>query len=472
MPYADLREFIARLDACGKLHRIKQEVDKDWEIAAVSRIAFQSIPEPERPALIFEKVKGFDTPVVLGVNGASRSIYCLALECELGDVQQKWSDAEQRPIPPVRVERGPVQENIFKGERADITRLPIPTWTVGEDPGPYLTAGCIVTKDAETGIRNVGTYRVQVKGPRKLGLFINYLQGGRDHVEKNNRAGRPTPVAIVMGTDPVIGLVSVSRVETDLDELAVAGSLRGEAVQVVRCQTVDLEVPATAEVVIEGIIRANELEDEGPFGEYTGYMGPASMSYVVDVTCITHRNRPIVQAFLSQMPPSESSCIRGIGREATLLKHLKENLHLPVKDLHLLEHSGAAAYLVISIKKTHPVQPRTVMFAAWAYAPQFGKFTVVVDEDIDVRDPDQVNWALSWRVQPETDTFIVSGTAAVSLDPSQAAVGVRQEESTRRVSSKIGIDATRKHKFPPLALPPKEDLERVRRDWKKYGFRG
>ena len=470
MPYADLREFIARLDACGKLHRIKQQVDKDWEIAAVSRIAFQSIPEPKRPALMFENVKGFDTPVVLGVNGASRSIYCLALECELGEVQQKWSDAELRPIPPVLANKGPVQENIFKGEQADVTRLPMPVWTVGEDPGPYITAGCIVTKDPDTGVRNVGTYRVQIKGPRKLGLFINYLQGGREHVEKNNRAGRSTPIAIVMGTDPVIGLVSVSRVQADMDELAVAGRLRGEAVQLVRCQSVDLEVPATAEIVIEGIVRANQLEDEGPFGEYTGYMGPASMSYVVDVTCVTHRNRPIMQAFLSQMPPSESSCIRGIGREATLLKHLKEDLRLPVRDVHLLEHSGAAAYLVVSIRKTHPAQPRTVMFAAWAYAPQFGKFTVVVDDDIDVRDPDEVNWALSFRVQPESDTFIMSGTAAVSLDPSQAAASVRQEESTRRLSSKIGIDATRKHKFPSLALPPGEHLERVRKDWKKYGF--
>jgi UbiD family decarboxylase len=274
-----------------------------------------------------------------------------------------------------------------------------------------------------------------------------------------------------MGTDPVVGLVSVSRVQQDMDELAVAGALRGEAVPVVRCQTVDLEVPATAEVVIEGVIRANELEDEGPFGEYTGYMGPPAMSYVVDVTCITHRDKPIIQAFLSQMPPSESSCIRSIGREATLLKHLKEDLRLPVRDVHLMEHSGAAAYLVVSIRKTHPVQPRTVMFAAWGYAPQFGKFTVVVDEDIDVRDPDDVNWALSFCVQPESDAFIMSGTAAVSLDPSQAAAEVRQESSTRRLSSKIGIDATRKHKYPPMALPPREHLERVRADWSKYGFK-
>lgn len=470
MPYADLREFMNKLEAAGKLRRISRQVDKDWEIAAVARVAFQSIPEPRRPALLFENVKGFDTPVVLGVNGASRAIYCMALECEPGDVQRKWNESELLPIPPVLVQSGPVQENVFKGERADITRLPIPTWTVGEDPGPYITAGCVVTKDPDSGVRNVGTYRVQIKEPRKLGLFINYLQGGRDHVEKNNRAGRPTPVAIVMGTDPVIGLVSVSRVQADMDEFAVAGRLRGEAVQLVRCQTVDLEVPATAEVVIEGVIRANELENEGPFGEYTGYMGPAAMSYVVDVTCITHRNKPIVQAFLSQMPPSESSCIRSIGRESTLLKHLKEDLRLPVRDVHLLEHGGAAAYLVVSIKKTHPVQPRTVMFACWAYAPQFGKFTVVVDEDIDVRDPDEVNWALSFRVQPESDAFIMSGTAAVSLDPSQAAAAVRQEESTRRVSSKIGIDATRKHKYPALSLPPREHLERVRRDWKQYGL--
>lgn len=470
MPYTDLREFMSKLEASGKLRRVSRQVDKDWEIAAVARIAFQSIPEPVRPALLFENIKGYDTPVVLGVNGASRSIYCMALECEPGDVQRKWSESELRPIPPVLVDKGPVQENVFKGEKADITRLPIPTWTVGEDPSPYITAGCVVTKDPDSGVRNVGTYRVQIKEPRKLGLFINYLQGGRDHVEKNNRAGRPTPVAIVMGTDPVIGLVSVSRVQSDMDEFAVAGRLRGEAVQLVRCQTVDLEVPATAEVVIEGNIRANEVEDEGPFGEYTGYMGPAAMSYVVDVTCITHRNKPIVQAFLSQMPPSESSCIRSIGRESTLLKHLKEDLRLPVRDVHLLEHGGAAAYLVVSIKKTHPAQPRTVMFACWAYAPQFGKFTVVVDDDIDVRDPNEVNWAMSFRVQPEADAFIMSGTAAVSLDPSQAAEQVRQEESTRRMSSKIGIDATRKHKYPPLALPPREHLERVRRDWKQYGL--
>lgn len=470
MPYADLREFLNKLESCGKLHRISKPVDKDWEIAAVTKVAFEAIAEPRRPALLFEKVNGFEIPVVIGALGASRSIYCLGLECELQDVHRKWGEAELHPLAPVRVSSGLVQENVFQNDKVDLRRLPIPTWTVGQDPAPYVTSGYVITSDPESGISNMGTYRIQLKGPRQLGLFINYLQGGREHVEKNNKLGRPTPVAIVIGAEPVVGLVSVTRLPQELNELAVAGALRGARVEVVRCVSVDLEVPATAEIVIEGVIQANELEEEGPFGEYTGYMGPKSMSYKVDVTCLTHRNKPIFQAVSSQMPPSESSCIRSIGRESALQKHLVEDLHLPVRDVHLFESSGAAAYLVISIKKSHPAQPRIAMCGAWSFAPQFGKMTVVVDDDIDIRDPNMVNWALSFRVQPEKDAFIMAGMPAVQLDPSQARDDVLQQDPSRRVSSKIGIDATRKHAFPGIAMPPKEHLDRVRREWENYGF--
>jgi UbiD family decarboxylase len=162
------------------------------------------------------------------------------------------------------------------------------------------------------------------------------------------------------------------------------------------------------------------------------------------------------------MPPSESSCIRSIGRESALQKHLIEDLGLPVRDVHLFEAGGAAAYLVISIKKSHPAQPRTAMFGAWSFAPQFGKLTVVVDDDIDIRDPNLVNWALSFRVQPEKDAFIMPGTAAVQLDPSQAREDVLQQDPTRRVSSKIGIDATRKHAIRRWRCR-REHLERVRK---------
>jgi UbiD family decarboxylase len=460
---------LKKLESAGRLHRITKTVDKDWEIAAVAKVAFETIPEPRRPALMFERVSGFDMPLVLGALGASRAIYCMALECELKDLHQKWGEAERHPVAPVRVAKGPVQEKIFRDQQVNLLKLPIPTWTVGQDPAPYVTSGYVITNDPDSGIRNVGTYRIQLKGAQKLGLFINYLQGGREHVEKNIKRGKPTPVAIVIGAEPVIGLVSVTRLPQDLDEFSVAGALRGAPVEVVRCVTSDLEVPAAAEIAIEGTIAA-ELEEEGPFGEYTGYMGPRSMSYKVDIQCITHREKPIFQAFSSQMPPSESSCIRSIGRESALQKHLVEDLGLPVRDVHLFEAGGAAAYLVISIKKSHPAQPRTAMFGAWSFAPQFGKLTVVVDDDIDIRDPNLVNWALSFRVQPEKDAFIMSGTAAVQLDPSQAREDVLQQDPTRRVSSKIGIDATRKHAYPAVAVPPQEHLERVRADWHSYGF--
>ncbi|GEO25032.1 carboxylase [Alicyclobacillus acidoterrestris] len=468
MGYRDLREYLDALKRIGKLKVIDREVDKDWEISAVGRVAFQSIPEVERPALMFTNVKGHDVPVVFGILGGSRSIYAKALDTEFENVQQKWSHAQNNPIPPRVVATGPCKENILVGDDIDIFKFPVPTWTVGEDPAPYLTSPFVFTRDPDTGVQNVGTYRVMLKEKNKLGVWVNFVQHARKHVEKYNERNERTPVAIVLGTDPSIGICSVSRMIYGLDELSVAGGLRGEAVDVVKCETHDLLVPATAEIVIEGFFRPNFLEEEGPFGEYPGYMGPKAMSYVMDITCITHRNKPIYQAFLSQMPPSESSMIRSIGREAGIYKHLVSDLRLPVKDVHLLEAGGAAAYLAISMKKEYEGQVRQVMLAAWSVDPTLGKFCVVVDDDIDIRDQFMLNWAMSWRVQPHKDVFIIEDLPAVRLDPSQAADDVPQLDPSRRVSSKMGIDATRKHKFPPIALPPKDHLEHVRAHWDEY----
>ena len=469
-PYADLREYLAVLEQNGKLKRITKAVDKDWEIAAVGRVNFQSVAEEERCALLFENVQGFDMPVTFGVLGGSRSIYALALQCNgIDDIADAWTRALRAPLPFVVEQTGAVQEKVFLGEDANLLSIPVPTWTIEHDPGPYLTAPFIITKDPETGIQNIGTYRCQIKGPRKIGLFIAHVQHGRNHIEMHNQLNQPTPVAIVLGADPSIGLCSVAKIPYGVDELSVAGALRGEPVPVVHAKTVDLMVPANAEIVIEGFIRKNELEWEGPFGEFTGYMGPHSESYVLDVTAITQRNKPIYQAFLSQMPPSESSTIRGFGREAAIRRHLLD-LKLPIKDVHLLHAGGATGYLAISIKKQYPGQAQQVMFGAWAVDPTLGKFTVIVDDDIDVRDPFMINWALSFRVQPQQDIFIAPNTAAGRLDPSQAAEEVPQLDPSRVVSSKIGIDATKKHKFPPIALPPAEHLQRVRTNWKEYGI--
>jgi len=469
MAYRDLREYLKALELRGKLHHVKKEVDPDWEVAAVMRRTFQRIPPARRPAMMFEKVRGHAMPLVAGILGASPEVYALALETSVDQISDTWARAQTNPIPPVTVATGPVKEHILKGDRADVGTLPLCVWTRGEDPAPYVTGPCVVSKDPETGERNMGTYRLQLKGPRKFGLWLsNTWRDMYPHLMKNEAKGQPTPCAIVIGCDPPVPLTSVARVRGD--EFGVAGGLRGAPLEVVKCETNDLEVPAHAEIVIEGFVPAGVREQEGPFGEYTGYMGAGGPTFVIEVTCITHRTNPIYQAFFSQMPPSESSCIRGTGRDVAIYKHLTRDLKLPVRAAHFLEAGGGAAFLAISLRRDHPALPQRAMWAAWAYDPSLSKFIVVVDEDIDVRDYFQVLWAMSWHTQPERDVYIQNRTAGVALDPSLAEEDVDQFSRLSLLSSKVGIDATRKHKFPARSIPPKEDLDRVDARWTEYGI--
>lgn len=467
--YRDLREYIEALERHGKLQRIKKEVDKDWEVSAVTRYLFNSVPESKRPALLFERIRGFEAPLVLGILGGSREIYALAMNTTVDGISAKWQQALANPLMPVLVDDGPCKEKVYLGDEVDLFSLPVPVWTPGHDAGPYITAGCVITKDPETGIRNVGTYRIQIKDKHHVAMWVNFHQHARKHVELNNQRDSSTPVAIVLGADPSVGLVSVSKINYGVDELAVAGGIRGEQLKIVRCETIDLEVPATAEIVLEGEIPPNSLEEEGPFGEFTGYMGAKAMSYPVEIKCITTRTNPIYHAFFSQMPPSESSCIRAIGWEEAIRTHLIKVLGLPVRDVHLLEAGGSMAYLAISMKVEKPGQVRQAIMGAWSVQPTVGKITVVVDEDIDIRDYFALNWALSFRVQPQKDVFIVDQLSAVDLDPSQAAYDIPQLDESRRVSSKMGIDATKKHEFPPVALPPRDLMEKVESQWETYG---
>jgi len=471
MAYADLREYLSVLEKNGKLKRVKKQVDKDWELAAVCRQLFHKIAPEKRPALLFENVKGFSIPVAAGVLGASKQIYALGLETDsVEGINRKWDHALGNPIPPRMVKTGPCKENVLHGDQVNINKLPVPIWTVGEDPGPFFTSPYVITKDPETGTRNVGTYRMQVKGPNKTGFLIGVRQDAAWHIRKNNELNKPTPVAVVLGADPSIGYVSVSKMSDALDEFAVAGALRGEPVDLVPCETVPLEVPATAEIVLEGEIPANALEPEGPFGEYTGYMGPAGDQPFFKIKCMTFRNNPIYQAFISQMPPSESSCIRGVGREWPLFKHLKHVLRLPIKDLRLKEAGGSGAYCVVSLNKQFEGQVRQLMYGIWSLRTGFGKITVVVDDDIDVWDDFAVDWALSWRVRPDRDIYIERDVQAVGLDPSQAPKSVPQHAPIRQITSRIAIDATRKHEYPAVSLPPKEHLDLVASRWKEYGI--
>ena len=470
MPYRDLRQYLATLEEHGLLAHVQAEVDKDWEISAVARQTFRAIPQDKRPALMFDRVRGCDIPLVVGILGGSRTIYGLAMECPVEEAQDRWAQATAHPIEPRMVREGPCQEEIYCDEEVDKVKLPVPIWSVGQDPGPYHTSPFVISKDPETGVQNVGTYRVQEKSARRLGIMINPPRNMNHHIRKNDALGKPTEVAIVFGTDPTIGLAAVTPFPYGVDELAVAGGVRGEPVDVVRGHTVDLLVPATAEIVIEGRIPPGGREQEGPFGEYAGYMGTGGNHPFIDVTCITTRHKPIYQAFMSQMPPSESSCIKQIGRESMIFRHLRDNLSLPVKDVHLTEGGGATGLLLISMAKQNHSQPLKAMWGAWSLHDVFGKITIVMDDDIDVRDHFQVEWAMSFRMQPATDVRVYDDTDALTLDPSQADYSVPNESPLRRRSSKVGIDATKKHGYPPLAVPPKEHMDRVAADWAKYGI--
>ncbi len=470
MAYKDLRDYLGALEANGKLLRIRKSVDKDWEIAAVFRAMFQRLGQGERRALLFESVAGFEMPVVGGILGGSDEIYALALGTTLRGIEEKWDRALKAPIPPILVGSGPCKEHVLTGDEIDLSRLPIPTWTAGEDPAPYITAGTFLSTDPETGIRNASNYRLQLKGKNQLGCLALPFHDGSVHIRKNERLGKPTPVAVVIGSDPAVGLAAVADVPYGVDELAVAGGLRGAPLEMVRCETVDHAVPASAEIVIEGEIPPNRREREGPFGEYTGYMSEEAEAYVLEVKCITHRTDPIFHVFMAQFPPNEGSCIRRIGLERPLLKKLRDDLGLPVTDVHLKESVGSHAYLIISIRKTNETQPQQVMWGAWCAHPLLGKLTVVVDDDIDIRNSDEVDWAMSYRMQPEHDLYVVRNCMPVNLDPSAFPYADPRGGAPRRVASKVGIDATKKFPYPARSVPPKEHLERVHRHWKDYGF--
>lgn len=473
MPYQDLRDYLEVLATKGLLQWVDVEVDKDWEISSVMRLWFQRTAPEGRAALGFRHVRGHTAPVVVGAVSASRQVYATALEIEptVDAVVEKWRRALDSPLPP-RLTAGPApcQEVVLEGDQVDLGRFPIPIWTPTKDPAPYITAPCMVTTDME-GIPNVGIYRMQIKGRNRTGVLWDLpSQHGAMHYAQYEAQNVPMPTAVVIGGDPTVLMAAAAKVPYGVNEFAVAGGLRGEPLSMVRCRTIDLEVPANAEIVLEGEIKPHLRETEGPFGEYTGYMGGPYDLPVFEIKCITHRRDPIYQALFSQMPPSESSLLRQIPEEANVYKHLVHNLRIPgIVDVHLPEAGGSYAILWIRMRKMYPGQAQQVLSAAWTHYASFAKWIVVTDDDIDIRDPFQREWALSWRVDPRRDTFILPNTASILLDPSPAPPDVPLWDR-ERLSSKMCIDATKKWTYPEIALPPHEYLDWAAANWEQYGL--
>ncbi|OGO22468.1 MAG: hypothetical protein A2144_11325 [Chloroflexi bacterium RBG_16_50_9] len=476
--YRDLREHIQALESKDKLVRIRREINKDTELMPLVRWQFRGLAEEDRKAFLFEKVvsasgQRFNIPVLVASHAASREVYSIGMMCPPEDIAGKWVEAQNHPIKPRLLASGPVHEEIHSKEKlmehGGLSELPVPVSTPGFDNAPYISAGNWVTKDPETGIRNIGNYRGMIKSPARTGVMNHPGQHLRMHWEKCRQRGQPLQAAIVIGAVPAIGYAAAMKFPYGVDEYEIAGGLAGEPVDLVKCQTVDLEVPATAEIVIEGELPTESLEREGPFGEFTGYMAPEGVGPYLNVTCITHRKDAIYNAFISQFPPSESSKMRHIGDEVALYKFLRHDCGLPVIEVALHESSGAAPYCVIGMKKTHPSQPWQVLNAAAAQSTG-RKIIVVVDDDIDPRNADSVNWAISWRVQPHRDVRIIQGMAT-HLDPS--AVPPTQPRTDYLMpagSSAMLINATTKWDYPPVSMPKKEFMDRAKQIWEEEGL--
>ena len=484
MPYyRDLREYLRALETSGKLQRIKREINKDTELHPLVRLQFRGLPEAERKAFLFENItdsrgRKYATPLAICTLAGSTDIYALGMMCEPGGIVDKWSQAQMHPIQPRLVTDGPVHEEVHMGEglleHGALDEFPIPISTPGFDIAPYFTSPYWVTKDPETGIRNVGTYRVQVKSPVRCGLmWARSSQHIAIHWNKYRKLNRPMPAAIAIGGPPNIGYVSVAKIGEGEDEFGVAGGIAGEPVELVKCLTVDLEVPAYAEIVIEGELSTSELEPEAPFGEAVGYMGLQEMMPYFNIKCITHRKNPVWQAFLSQFPPSESSKIRQVAWENNLYKYLRFDLNMPVLVVAGHESTGANGLIVIQMDKTDQEKVWQTLEAS-TKAGLVTKTVVAVDKDIDPRDADAVNFAIFSRMQPHRDTKIVKTTALVALDRSLESPEVYLKRDGRFAqppeASTMLINATLKWPYPPISLPKKEFMERALTLWREEGL--
>lgn len=481
MPFKDLSEFIQLLEKKGELARIKTEVSADLEITEVT----DRISKAYGPALLFENVEGSEFPVLINAYGStSRMAMSLGvdkLDDIAGDIMGFLEIADQVPqsildkvklLPklaqvasfiPRMVKQGACQEIVEHDPNLDT--LPVlKCWP--EDAGRFITLPQVYTKDPETGKRNVGMYRLQVFSPTTTGMHWHTHHDGAENYRKNCQLGQPTEVAVALGGDPCITYAATAPLPKEIDELLFAGFLRKKPVELVKCKTVDLEVPADAEFVLEGYVDPVERRIEGPFGDHTGYYSLADEYPVFHVTCITRRRNAIYPATIVGRPPQED-CFIALATERIFLPLLK--LQLPeVVDMHLPMEGVFHNCALVSIRKTFPGQARKVMSSMWGMGQMmFAKFIVVVDEDVDVQNVSEVMWKVFNNVDPRRDTMIVDGPLDV-LDHSAP---------LPLIGSKMGIDATRKwlseghtREWPKDIKMSPEIAALVDRKWSEYGL--
>lgn len=403
--------------------RITEEIDLDY---LTTCIALELEKRNRFPVVIVEKPKGFDIPVVFNLF-AFRERVARLLGASGQPLYAFWKEAEGNQIKPVMVPTGPVKEKVYKGAEVDLRRLPIARHFEG-DAGPYISSGIVIAKDPDTGVRNMSFHRLQLKAPNKLGVSLHSRGDLWDYFRRAEEAGQSLEVAVVIGAHPALYLAASAKVPIDADELDLAGALLREPVRLVKCEVVDLEVPADAEIVLEGRILAGVREPEGPFGEYTGYSTSRSTQNVMTVELVTMRRHPV---YLDVIPGNSSDhlLLSRIPRECRVLGRLKAEMH----NIVALNYpkSGTHYHAYLSIRKTAQGQAKQALLLLFGLDP-YVKLAVAVDDDIDVYNEEEVLWAVATRMQATDGLFVVPGVLCNRLDPS----------STDGMSAKVGIDAT------------------------------
>lgn len=471
MGYKDLREFIDRLEQEGELQRIKVEVDWDVEISAIMR----RVLKMNGPACLFEKVKDSNYRVFSGgLFGHKRYGLAIGTSPDLRDILQKMLHALNNPTPPEMVTSGSCKENIDTGDNINLEKFAVPRWHE-LDGGRYIAKqGAVITKDPDTGIRNVSIIRQQMLGKNRVTLNPGHQSG--IHLQKYMAMNKPMPFATAIGVPPEVVAVSVVNAPYGVDEFGLAGTLAGEPVPLVKCETVDLEVPATSEIVLEGEILPdqNSWDFEGPCGEFTGYFSSLEKEIkpAGNLTAVTYRDNPIYQGCKAGLPPDENTTLKEIG-QTTGFSHALLKLGIPgIKEVYLTEMGGGTFTVVVSMSH-HAYQGnvRQIIYAVFALVRD-SKWVIVVDDDVDIYDQRQVEWAMTVRVQPHRDIIITDDNfSGVPMDPS-IHPNIRQRPYTR--SSKIGIDATTKfkgHDFGHMVIDSEEIQQKITRRWKEYGFK-
>ncbi len=455
MKYKDLRDFIEVLEGMGELKRISVEVDPNLEMTEICDRTLRA----GGPALLFENPKGYDIPVLANLFGTPKRVALGMGEDSVEQLREVgkllaflkepeppkgMKDAWQKlPVfkqvmnmGPKEVKQAPCQTHVQTGDDVDLYRLPIQTcWP--DDAAPLVTWPLVITKGPHKDRHNLGIYRQQLIGKNKLIMrWLSHRGGALDFKEwQQAHPGERFPISVALGADPATILGAVTPVPDTLSEYAFAGLLRGKKTELVKSLSNDLMVPASAEIILEGYIEPGEMADEGPFGDHTGYYNEVERFPVFTVETLTHRNRPIYHSTYTGRPPDEPAVL-GVALNEVFIPILQKQ-YPEIVDFYLPPEGCSYRLAVVTIKKQYPGHAKRVMMGVWSFLRQFmyTKFVIVTDDDVDVRNWEDVIWAITTRMDPSRDTVLIENTPIDYLDFASP---------VPRLGSKMGLDATNK----------------------------